>query len=313
MRPIKVLTMLVVILMSFASLGQTGINSGGGSSGGVGVPITQNYAMWESGTTSQYERFFNDQINRMSTDSLRHYNSKYFQPGNHSFYIDEDTYTSIKILNGIKERKSPIEEYQNFILQYMNNADGSFNRLSNMYSNFINSKRGIIDKTDFLELVSYWHTNLSSPARFPRYQHTPHFGWADIENFNWQRVQEDINTVIKTYPNMSVGWDYYNTDSFTSVNHLMYKYKDRVYFNPFREDIVEIWFNNNDYIDLWDMRESMVENKKLPSMMSLPKYEIESITLKNGEKIFIHTLEFDNLRELSFMPDAFNLEEMLPY
>ena len=190
-----------------------------------------------------------------------------------------------------------IRQYKNYLKQY---GDGEFiihenstnANDNNIYRNFIDKNRDMINQEHLKKLMDYWQTDLTSPAQYPRYRSH------NTKNLNWGIVEDDIKNSLELL-DMS-GTLHKEAD----YNALAYKYGKRIYLNSYR-DIAEVWFTDNTYLDASEIRESL----ESPAMVDLDINHIQSIILKDGREIFMDYP--DALKELSIRPASNNIDWVL--
>ena len=189
-----------------------------------------------------------------------------------------------------------IRQYRDSLKQY---GDGEFfihekstnANDNNIYRNFIDVNRDMINQEDLKKLMDHWQTDLTSPAKFQRYRNL------NTQNLNWEMVQEDIDNSLELLDMsgiLHIEVDHYN-------NTLAYRYDNRIYLNPYR-DIAEVWLTDNTYFDVSEMRESL----ESPAMIDLDINHIQSIILEDGREIFMDNP--DTLKELSIRPASNNID-----
>ena len=127
------------------------------------------------------------------------------------------------------------------------------------------------------------------------------------DNTHADIIEEDINPTMDI---INEKWQQQHKDMSVVFNHFWgHRYGDRIYFNPYKEEIAEIWLKDDTYIDMWDVKEYIEENQQLPSMVDLLRDEVMSIILKDGREIFIDDL--NGLNKLSITPESLSLERFL--
>ena len=205
-----------------------------------------------------------------------------------------------------------IRNYQRFLNRYLETGEigndyAGFHDV-NIYHRFIEENREVLDEEKLKTLFSYWHTDFSSPAQLPRYQYNPGIDWQDADNFNWEMVQEDVKDAIFIWHKADNNLPQDSEDFVRSLedSSFAYQYEDRIFINPFKREIAEIWATENTGFDIWDVREMMKKNGWQPAMIDLPRKQIQSIILEDGGGIFLE--DFENLKELPIKPDSLNMK-----
>ena len=166
-------------------------------------------------------------------------------------------------------------DYQKFVNQ-QGQSDFSWARDENIYRAFVES-REVIEQHELENLFNYWSTDLSTPAKFERYQ---------ADGLNWEVVKSDIEEAMFTVEARA--------GSLTLPEDAVYKHQGRLYFNPYVQGET-MWFKNNSHVEMERVREM---------------FSPSSFVDISAEKI--DGFHYQNIKELPFAPQSYNLDKMFP-
>ncbi|MCY4523936.1 MAG: hypothetical protein OXB84_04275 [Halobacteriovoraceae bacterium] len=249
------------------------------------------------------EEFINNELKK---------NGIYNPSQNQRDFYDENNlaYSSDGIETGryLDESFDIIKNYNTFLNRYMAgeidvHTQDNWGEDENIYILYISSRKEVVDGEKLNTLLQYWNTDLNTPLQFKRYRHDPD-NLHNAGNLRWDMVREDIAAAV----NIATGEQQFHgmEDVNFRYNPRGYKYENKVYFNPYNEEITEILLKDDTYFDMMDVKEFM-EDQQIPSMVDLSKNKIRSIVLQDGREIFIDELE--ELEEFMIGPNSLTLDE----
>ena len=173
-----------------------------------------------------------------------------------------------------------IDDYKKFLMNHT--IDG------NIYSDYLNFRDQKIDGESLKNLLDHWQTDLITPSLYPHYQSNNGVDWDEVDNHINEALREFESTI------QIESWiDRIDTDDQTNS---IFKFEDRIYINPYKDDIERVRFENDTWLTMEDVRKDL----SYPSMVDFDKNKVKSITFDNGEESNLDNLK--SIQELSVKP-----------
>ena len=189
-------------------------------------------------------------------------------------------------------KDSLIEDYENYIhaLKQVPSVQGMQDM--NIYAQYIQLNKNRINRELLQRMYDYWNADPGTPFSFPRYQHDSDKNLAPVDNLDWRAAQEDIDKVVSQWKN------HWPASDFSTENHIngAWIHGDKVYFNPYKKDFMEVRLNNGDALNKKKAMSFMRANRFSPSMVDIPSDRVHSV-IQNGWEV-----SPDNMRKLQNMP-----------